>query len=130
MARIDRRKYWLVGASNGVDEDYTDGFIQKGVWRIFWDIGDVPKYDKKLNQMKIGDAIAIKQMLGQGSGDILIKAFGRIKGIDLDTRSVYVDWIETNLSRKVESKGAFGSLHGPYRKDAEKGNWVRRIFSL
>lgn len=122
-------KFWLVAASweeAGVYHDCSDDFIDKGMWRLWYGAGEVVRYDNRLAQVAVGDRIAIKAMNGRGQTDITIKAIGIVKGIDIDTRTVYVNWVVTGLNRKVESRGCYGSIHGPYKKD----NWIRRVFCL
>ena len=122
-------KFWLVAASyedGGVYHDCSEDFIQKGKWQLFYEEGAVVRYDNRLAKIDVGDRIAIKAMNGRAQTDITIKAIGIVKGVDVDLRIVYVDWIVTGLKRVVDSRGCFGSIHGPYKKD----NWVRRVFSL
>ena len=74
------------------------------------------------------DRIAIKRMKGKGQADIRIFHIGIIKGVSLDTNYVIctVNWVATNLNRDVESRGCFGSVHGPF----EHNSWIQEIFCL
>lgn len=116
----NQRQYFLVGAK----VDCYPEFISKGIWEMYYGSGQMPKYDERLKQIQPGDRIAIKTMAGRGSEDIYIKAIGVVKHIQ--GTLVVVDWKLTGLNRKVESKGCYGTIHGPYLKD----NWIRKVFSL
>ena len=120
------QQFFVVGATvyEGEKEDHTARFIQRGIWQMFYPEGEKPNYDQRIAKVKIGDRIAIKTMAGRGSGHIYIRAIGIVKAI-IDTTLV-VDWKLTNLNRKVESRGCYGTIHGPYVKDS----WIRKIFSL
>ncbi len=116
--------YWVVG-KRWNDEEQGNRFYNLGKWEMGWAENDNPKYDNKIKQIKAGDRIAIKHMDGQGQTTITIVALGIVKGIE--DNIVYVNWIETGLNRKVESKGCFGTIHGPYNYDDE---WTRKVFCL
>lgn len=122
------QQYFLVGATAyEIDETKVDcypQFIDSGIWEMYYGSGQVPKYDERFNQIKSGDRIAIKTMAGRGSEFIYIRAIGIVKYVT--DRLVVVDWKLTGLNRKVESKGCYGTIHGPYLKD----NWIRKVFSL
>lgn len=79
------------------------------------------------DQIKPGDRIAIKKMLGKGSTEIEIRALGVVTELDFDDKKVYVDWLVKDLKRKVASGGAFKSIHGPMKLD---DIWVKNIFCL
>jgi hypothetical protein len=64
-------------------------------------------------------------MLGQGSPEIQINAIGIVR--DIEGRYVYVDWILRNMNRKVESKGCYSSIHGPYSYDSD---WIKEVFKI
>ncbi len=124
----NQRQYFLVGATayeiDGAKVDCYPEFISKGIWEMYYGSGQMPKYDERLKQIQPGDRIAIKTMAGRGSEDIYIRAIGVVKHIQ--GTLVVVDWKLTGLNRKVESKGCYGTIHGPYLKD----NWIRKVFSL
>jgi hypothetical protein len=77
--------------------------------------------------MQPGDRIAVKRMLGKGSPNIAIRALGIIREIDPIDHRVYVEWLVKDLSRQVPSKGAYKSIHGPYKADSP---WTKRVFCL
>lgn len=116
--------YWVVGKTWGLN-DQGDRFHQLGKWEMGWDENDKPKYAEKIRQMQEGDRIAIKHMNGKGQSDITIVALGIIKGVENNV--VYVNWVVTDLKRKVDSRGCFGTIHGPYKY---KDDWVREVFCL
>jgi hypothetical protein len=91
-------QYWVVGAMLAANAagDMYEIFVKRG----YWDYGYDPdycnsgnpnhaQYDKEYpgeaalrNQIKAGDRIAIKAMLGQGSKEIRIRAIGIVKEND------------------------------------------------
>ena len=119
--------YWVVGATWGGHEDQSDKFIRRGYWFLGWSDKDQPAQANRRDQMKRGDRIAIKKMLGQGSSEIAIRALGVIKEIDQDDKRIYVDWLVKGLDREVPSRGAYQSIHGPFE---ETDPWVRRVFQI
>jgi len=121
-------KYWVVGATEdqGVGENHAEEWSQKGVWKLMWEEGEKPRYDALFKKMLPGDRIAIKSMMGQGKSTIKIRAIGIVKEVSLEGRMVVVDWMLTNMKRIVQSRGCYGTLHGPFQKDM----WSRRVFSL
>jgi len=125
---MSQPQYFLVGATayevDGVKVDCYPSFIESGIWEMYYGSGQIPKYDQRIKQIKIGDRLAIKSMAGRGSEHIYIRAIGIVKHIHATL--VVVDWKLTELNRKVESKGCYGTIHGPYLKD----NWIRKVFSL
>lgn len=66
-------------------------------------------------------------MMGQGATQIKITALGVVTEVDPEDNRVYVSWIANDLDRKVESKGCFQSIHGPF--DAEDP-WTKEVFRL
>ncbi|WP_061285990.1 hypothetical protein [Leptospira interrogans] len=125
--------YWLVGASWGGQDDQSDKFLQRGYWFLGWSDIDQPAQAALRDQIKPDDRIAIKQMLGQGSKTILIRALGIVKEIDEEDKRIYVDWLIKKLNREVPSKGikgspgVFKSIQGPYSPEDE---WTRLIFHI
>ncbi len=118
--------YWVVGAMFDKD-DQEEFFIRRGYWRLGWLDDEQPSQAKLRDQIKPGDRIAIKRMLGQASPDIMIRALGVVKEIDKEDKRVYVDWLLSGLQRKVQSKGAYKSIHGPYVED---DSWVKEAFCI
>jgi len=119
--------YWVVGAMWGGHNDQYEKFIRRGYWFLGWDDEDQPAQASLRDQIKPGDRIAIKKMLGQGSQEIAIRALGIVKEMDKDDDRVYVDWIVTGLDREVPSHGAYKSIHGPYTEDDP---WIQQVFSI
>ena len=121
-------KYWLVGASWGGQDHQDQSFVENGYWVLGWESSEQPAQFAKGEQIKVGDRIAIKRMKGKGSSEIKILHIGIIKGVVAETNKsiCVVDWIVKNLDRNVESKGCFGSIHGPY----DKNEWIEKIFCL
>jgi len=121
-------KYWLVGATWENVENLDRIFVNEGYWMLGWKQEDQPDQYAKVSEMKVGDRIAIKRMKGQGQKTILIDHIGIIKGVVKQTDRIFctVLWVATDLSRDVESKGCFKSVHGPYPKDS----WIEKIFCL
>lgn len=119
--------YWLVGAMYGGSNDQVPKFILRGYWVLGWKDADQPDQAERRDQIQIGDRIAIKRMMGQGSSDIRILALGVVTDVDEDDKRIYVNWVANDLDRVVESRGCFKSIHGPF--DADDG-WTREVFRL
>jgi hypothetical protein len=111
----------------GSGNDQYDLFIRRNYWQLGYDDEDQPLFAQKRDQMNVGDRIAIKKMLGQGAGEIQIRAIGIIKEIDPDDSTVYTNWLLTDLNRKVDAKGCFKTIHGPYQA---QDPWVQQIFMI
>lgn len=124
---ITAQNYWLVGAMWGSGKDQYDIFIRRDYWQLGYDDEDQPIFAHKRDLMKTGDRIAIKKMLGQGAEEIQIRAIGIIKEIDPDDKTVYINWLLTGLNRKVEAKGCFKTIHGPYQA---LDPWIQKIFII
>jgi len=119
--------YWVVGAMWGGHDDQLDVFVRRGYWYLGYEESEQPVQTARRDQIKTGDRIAIKRMLGQGSSDIEIRALGVVKEIDPNDKRVYVHWAVPDLKRKVPAKGCFQSIHGPFAADDE---WTRTVFQL
>lgn len=136
---MSNHDYWLVGAMMGgsKDGDMYKKFIECGYWFMGWFSDEQPLQVELSKKMKKRDRIAIKKMLGQGASEISIRAPGIIKevsdesfdfkGVRVEDRWVHVDWLVTDLNRKVPARGCFGSIHGPFSPDDE---WTRLVFSI
>ncbi len=118
--------YWVVGA-NFSGDDMFDVFTRRGYWFLGWNDEEQPSQAAARDQIKVGDRIAIKKMLGQGSPNIEIRAIGIVTEIDLYDKRVYIHWANTDLQREVASKGCFASIHGPFAADDD---WTRKVFLL
>lgn len=96
-----------------------------------WEEGHQPL---RAAEIRRGDRIAIKRMLGQGQTGLRILHIGIVRGVVLDTNKVVctVDWAATDLDRIIQdSGGCFQSVHGPYTKsDPSWKQWLEEIFSL
>lgn len=124
-------KYWVVGAAWYGKEYQDEKWVKLGIWILGWREGS--QYEKA-QQIRPGDRIAIKRIMGKGNGKgsqgIKIMHLGIVKGAvpDSDFPTFTVDWVAKNLDREVaESHGTLASIHGPYEYDDE---WVRTIFCL
>lgn len=116
-------QYWLVGATIG-GESHLEEFVRRGYWYMR---NEKPHETEKREQIRAGDRIAIKRMIGVGSPNIGIRALGVVTENDLDERRVYVRWVVAELAREVPSQGAYATIHGPFPPDDE---WTRRAFQL
>jgi hypothetical protein len=120
--------YWVVGASfEGGQADQFETFFRRGYWFMGWDDDKQPVMAERRNQIRPGDRIAIKKMLGQGSSDIEIRAIGVVTEIDQEEKRVYVRWAARDLDREVPGNGCFATVHGPFEADDE---WTRLVFQL
>ena len=98
---------WLVGASYG-NIDQTDYFIENGIWKN----GYTDKYLNKVNQVKVGDKIAIKSTFTQKhnlpfnvngntvSAMKIIVTGTVVKNIG-DGRTLEVEWNEKYIEPKL-----------------------------
>jgi len=120
-------QYWVVGAMYGGKDDQAPKFIRRGYWVLGWSDSDAPDQAQRRNQVRAGDRIAIKRMMGKGSAEIRITALGVVTEVDDDDKRVYVNWIASDLDRVVDSRGCFKSIHGPF--DAEDP-WTKEVFRL
>lgn len=119
--------YWVVGAMWAGHDDQTEIFIRRGYWYLGWSDNEQPSQASLRDQIRPGDRIAIKRMLGRGAQNIEIRAIGIVKEIDNNDKRIYVHWGATGLERQVPSRGAFASIHGPFSSDDE---WTRLVFQL
>ncbi len=121
-------QYWVVGATWG-DEDKFDEFVEGGYWQLGYDDGDqrrgVTHQIERRKQIRKGDHIAIK-IRGGDTDAIIIRAVGRVTGVDPEGHRVYVRWVASNLRRKVPSRGHFESIRS-FPADEE---WTRRVFLI
>jgi len=116
--------YWLVGAT-WAGHDQKNDFYNRGYWEMGYNDNDKPNFAKKRDNIKKGDRIAVKSMDGKGATTITIHSFGIVK--DVADKKVYVDWILKDLNRKVESRGAFATIHGPYNYEDD---WTNKVFCI
>lgn len=120
--------YWVVGAMWGGRDDQFEKFIREGYWDVGWKDEDEPKQANLRNQIKPGDRIAIKKMLGPKNPDnIAIRALGIVKDIYEEDKRIYVNWLVDDLERIVPSKGAYDTVRGPFKEDDE---WVKEVFHI
>lgn len=134
--------YWVVGAMWGGTEDVLGTFLKRG-YCYCWDPKGDPKVVSDSNSdagnsvksqrerflnIREGDRIAVKKMLGQGATEIEIRALGIVKAIDTEEWRAYVTWITAEtFSRKVAIKGCTASVHGPFQNTDP---WVREVFCI
>jgi hypothetical protein len=120
-------QYWVVGATWGGQDDQAPKFIRRGYWLLGWSDEDAPDQAQRRDQVRAGDRIAIKRMIGKGSNQIRITALGIVTEVDDEDKCVYVKWVASDLDRLVESRGCFKSIHGPFDADDP---WTREVFFL
>ena len=117
--------YWVVGATVS-DQDMSDDFISRGFW-----FGDREDVQSTIDQIVIGDRLAIKSMLGRGATQVAIKAVGlvtHVRGFNATPfKFFYVDWLDLRgENRKVPFSG-FGST---IRQIDGASDIAREIFFL
>ena len=128
------QSYWLVGASwDGVDHQ-DQKFVDNKIWVLGYKEKDDESQYLKAKKIKKGDRIAIKRMMGKGSANIKILHTGIVEGV-VDYGSLVicvVNWLVLEKNIEVDSKGAFASIHGPYKqgKDKDTDAWLNKVFSL
>jgi hypothetical protein len=121
------QQYWVVGAM--WEEDMFEKFIDRGYWQMGYSDSEKPDYAALRAQIKEGDRIAIKSMLGQGSPEIKIRAIGIVREVDGEDGRVYTEWVLRALNRKVPSKGCYGTIHGPYKTSVDH-EWIGKVFII
>ena len=120
-------QYWVVGAMWAGHEDQSEIFIRRGYWYLGWRDDEQPAQAVLRDQIRPGDRIAIKRMLGKGSPNIEIRALGTVKEIDTTDKRVYVHWAVAGMQRQVPAKGCFASIHGPFPAE---DTWTHLVFQL
>lgn len=123
-------KYWVVGAMFGGTKDQYDTFLRRRYWYC-WDPKTTEKIPSDVKarfpQIRRGDRIAVKRLLGRGATDMEIRALGIVTDVDVREWRVYVDWVLPRLTRRIPLHGCAGSLHGPFPADDD---WTRQVFQL
>lgn len=124
--------YWIVGAMFGGKDDMLDEFIKRDYWYC-WDPHENPEIpngiEDRFKKIKIGDRVAVKKMVGgQGSNEMEVRAIGIVKDIDLEEWRVYVNWLLSDIGRKVPIHGCMKALHGPYSPDVD--DWILTVFCI
>src|SRR5712692_8756885 len=109
----------------GGQNDEAPKFIRRGYWFLGWSDADAPDQAQRRDQIRAGDRIAIKRMMGQASNQIRITALGIVTEVDEEDKRVYVKWVTSDLDRPVESRGCFKSIHGPFEADDP---WTKEVF--
>ena len=129
------RQYFVVGASYD-NEDQTPTFLKRGIWEIGYSRKEQPAQYAIVDQMKAGDRIAIKRMVGgQGNNSkIKILAIGVISDMDYERGMAFVDWAHKDGQgkRTVGIRGCLRTVHGPYTigDSIEAKDWLNDIFRL
>lgn len=133
--------YWIVGATWGGSEDVLPTFINRGYWYC-WDankfdheasrIGNsIRNQQNRFTQVKAGDRIAVKRLLGKGSAEMAILAIGKVKDVDISEWRIYVEWTISDIKdRNVPLRGCAASIHGPFLKSGKDEEWIQKIFCL
>lgn len=127
----DNPQYWVVGATL-----YGHSAIKTFLRRGYWQLGKVSKpkrdvlYLERFAQIKPGDRIAIKSLVGKGTGKITVKSVGIIKDVESECRRVYVDWLLPDVSRQADLHGCMDGINGPYGIDGNHLDWINQIFRI
>jgi len=101
MEKLTANNYWLVGAwwDEHEPQNQTSRFVKEGIWVNGYD----NKYSELVQQMEVGDRIAIKSSAtqkkdlpfdahGHTASKMIIKARGTITNKHDDGKTVEVDW--------------------------------------
>lgn len=130
------RNYWVVGAMFGGSDDYLNVFVKRGYWYC-WEpdeINDVTSsvatQRDRFKEIRVGDRIAVKKLLGRGSSEIEIRAMGIVTDVDLNEWRIYVNWLplwESDEKRRVPINGCAASIHGPFKYD---DSWTQSVFCI
>ncbi|NAX23373.1 hypothetical protein [Vibrio sp. V39_P1S14PM300] len=132
------KQYWVVGAMWGGSDDALKDFIVRQYWYC-WDINEAAESDsnvgnsiatqrERFSQIRSGDRIAVKRMLGRGSADMEVRALGVVRDVDFEEWRVYVNWLtDAQFARKVPLHGCTASIHGPFDSNDA---WVQNVFCI
>ncbi len=117
-------KFWIVGSTVS-GQDMVAIFIKHGLW-----FGDKDTAQNKIDQIAVGDRIALKKMKGRGATEVAIKAIGVVEEIGeynaLNFKIIYVNWIRTE-GKTTPFSGLGGTIRGPL---GQSEDIVSSIFNL
>jgi hypothetical protein len=128
MSVATQRQYFVVGAT-WEEGDMLPKFIRGGYWQMGWADVDKPAMAKIRDQIRVGDRIAAKKMVGGASGKILILALGTVREL-CDAGIIQVNWVVTDLEREVPGHACFDTIRGPFDLHSADSAWVREVFCL
>ncbi|MGH2509593.1 MAG: hypothetical protein ACRDHZ_19625 [Ktedonobacteraceae bacterium] len=132
------KQYWVVGAMWGGTDDVLKQFVRRSYWYC-WDIGEEPDSTnttgnsvatqrERFRQIKRGDCLAVKRMLGQGAQEMEVRALGVVRDVDFEEWRVYVRWVtRKSFKRAVPLHGCTASVHGPFPAGDP---WVHEVFCI
>lgn len=132
------KQYWIVGAMWGGSDDALNNFIVRQYWYC-WDINEaaesgsnagnsIATQRERFGQIRHGDRIAVKRMLGRGSADMEVRALGVVRDVDFEEWRVYVNWLtDDQFARKVPLHGCTASIHGPF---VSSDAWIQNVFCI
>lgn len=149
ITQKDDWNYWLVGSMLGGTKkgDIFADCIERGYW-YGWDPEEnvnpslhVLNMQELIRQIKKGDRIAIKKMMGTGVNApyITIRALGVVNVVDLNEWRIYVDWFlpqkcdpKNEIGRIVPKKGpgAISTISGPFKNNEATKDWLPAIFCI
>lgn len=130
-----KHQYWAVGAmwGGGKDGDAYDEFIRWKCWYSGYSHEEQPAQCELINQICVGDRLAIKKMMGRGATQVMIRAVGIVTDIEemnmngKQIKRFHMNWVLPSLNRLVPAKGAFKTIQGPYASD---DLWTQQVFQL
>lgn len=133
---MEKRQYFIVGASYGGEGSQLERFVSDGIWALGWSGDDAPAQYSLLMKMKRGDFIAVKRMNGKGASDVTILARGIVRGVISEAKDerrfvCTVDWFEPSVNKVVPAKhrGIFQSVAGPFVLEDDR-KWLTDVFDL
>jgi 5-methylcytosine-specific restriction protein B len=126
------QNYYFVGAVWNGNEDKTAEFIKHGYWEMGWSIQDKPKLAEQINQVKLGERIAIKAAtvqknnlpfngtpVGKAVSKMTIKAVGEVVSNPQNGKRLEVAW-----QKNFEPKDwYFFTYRGTFWRVNEQGQW-------
>ncbi|MFD1949860.1 hypothetical protein ACFSGX_03635 [Sphingomonas arantia] len=117
--------YWVVGATVS-DQDMSDDFITRGFW-----FGDRDSAQDVIANIVVGDRLAIKSMLGQGSKEVWIKAIGVVTNCNtfnaMPFKFFYVNWIDVRAENR---RSPFHNFSNTIRNLDSQHELVKEIFRI
>lgn len=135
---MNKRQYFIVGASYGGNESQYERFIKDGIWVLGWHKDDDHMQYEAACKMKPGDFIAIKRRNGRGAKTMTILARGVVKSIITDSQEdgrfiCQVHWydVDVNESVPMHHRGSIATVTGPlFTDDVYETSWLMSVFGL
>lgn len=131
------RSYYVVTAYDPHTKvNHMEDFLKNGFWRLPapQNTQEHLKFHDTQSNMARGDRIALfRPETKHNDNSILILALGIVQFVDKNADLVKVDWIRTNMLRKVRTRTCKEMLNGPFqdgREGSDADSWLGKVFRL